>query len=118
MAEPTTSTMADYLQGRARAPYVPAMSEFTSPRDLQRERLSNVFGWDVGRPGEEFARRARTLIQLPLAMRAGGMPAGMPARPAPAPSGPWQPGYLESWLQGRYQPTARPQAWQPDKRWG
>ena len=112
--------MANFLQGRAGSPYAPAISEFTTPADLQRERLSNVFGWDVGRPGQEFARRA--LTQLPLAMR----PAmgGMPARPAAAPAaaspepGPWAPGHMETWLQGRYQPAARPQEWPADRRWG
>jgi hypothetical protein len=123
MAEPTFSPrMADFLQGRAGAAYAPVMSEFTTPGDLQRERISNALGWDVGRPVQEFARRA--LLQLPMAMRPamGAMPtmSGVPARPAatsPEP-GPWQPGYMQEWLQGRYQPAARPQAWQADRRWG
>jgi hypothetical protein len=122
MAEPTL-TMADLLQGRrVNAPYAPAMSEFTTPNDLQRERISSAFGWDVGRPGLEFARRAFT--QLPLAARApmaGPMMSPRPtAAPAAAPSepGPWTPGYMEQWLQGRYQPAARPQGWQADSRFG
>jgi hypothetical protein len=115
-------SMSDFLQGRLNRPYAPSMSEFTTPRDLQRERISNALGWDVGRPVQEFARRA--LLQLPMAMRPamGAMPtmSGVPARPAatsPEP-GPWQPGYMQEWLQGRYAPAARPQAGQADRRWG
>jgi hypothetical protein len=47
-----------------------------------------------------------------------GVRAPRPAPGAPAPTGPWQPGYMEQYLQGRYQPAARPQAWQGDRRWG
>lgn len=55
MAEPT---MADFLQGRnTTQPYAAPMSEFTTPGDLQRERISTAFGWDVGRPGREFLRK-------------------------------------------------------------
>jgi hypothetical protein len=116
MAEPTT--MASFLQGRLNRPYASSMSEFTTPRDLQRERISDQFGWDVEYPGQEFARRA--LTYLPLATRAGGgRPVTASPRPAtPTPEGPWTPGHLEQWLQGRYQPAGRPQAWQADRRWG
>jgi hypothetical protein len=123
----TKPTLADFLQGRAGSPYAAPMSEFTTPGDLQRERISNALGWDVQYPGQEFARRA--LTQLPLAMRPamGGMPAmsGMPAQPGTAAQpdsgvppyqavpGPWTPGHMEQWLQGRYQPAARSQARQP-----
>ena len=49
-------------------------------------------------------------------------PQAAPRTPPPAPTqpptGPWQPGHMEQWLQSRYQPAARPQAWQADRRWG
>lgn len=40
------------------APYAPDVSsEFTTPEDLRRARISEALGWDVGRPGQEFLRR-------------------------------------------------------------
>jgi hypothetical protein len=122
MAEPTFSPrMADFLQGRAGAAYAPVMSEFTTPGDLQRERISNALGWDVGRPVQEFARRA--LTYLPLATRAGvgGRPVTASPRPAaPTPEGPWTPGYHDAWLASRS--SAAPQRVAPqinqDRRWG
>jgi hypothetical protein len=48
----------------------------------------------------------------------GAFPRTAPTTPPPASTGPWQPGHMESWLQGRYQPLARPQAWQADRRFG
>lgn len=66
-------------------------------------------------PRRDFRGQMEMLQTLPIMpgiTRAG-------ARVAPsAPTGPWQPGYMESWSQGRYQPSARPQAWQPERRWG
>lgn len=88
MAEPTNAlapyAMADYLQGRTNAMldrgtgltpgfeplpqyYSYPPSEFTSPAEMQQERISQMFGWDTSRPGREFLRRA--LFELPLAMR-------------------------------------------------
>lgn len=87
MADPT---LADYLQGRqnalmgwaappqqpnALAPYAPAMSDMTTPADLQRRDISGAFGWDVGQPGREFLHR------LPLLLSAIGMRA--PFGPGP-----------------------------------
>ena len=108
-----TYTLANFLQGRnlsresARqpiGPYTAPLSEFTTPGDRQRERISNTFGWDVGPGGwdpgyalQEFGRRA--LTQLPLAARTPGA-ARATAAPA-APQGPWTPGYLDQWLANR-----------------
>jgi hypothetical protein len=102
------------------------MSEFTTPQDLGRERIARAFGWDAGNPDPwalpmEFARQA--LTYAPMAMRAGmgGVRlAPVPEHvPAPVPEGPWSsPAYMRNWLSNRYQPEARPQAWQPERRWG
>jgi hypothetical protein len=103
-----TYTLADLLQGRnpnRSAPYTAPMSEFTTPEDLRRERISSALGWDVGRPWQEFAQRALPLalsaVRAPVAPRIS--PAAAPASPA-APQGPWEPGFMTQWLQGRYQP--------------
>ena len=110
MAEPT---MADFLQGRSQrpSPYTAPVSEFTTPGDMQRERISSAFGWDVGRPWQEFGRRAMTYLpMLPLgggavpSMNAPRVPQPRAASPEP---GPWTPGHMEQWLSGRYQPDAQ-----------
>jgi hypothetical protein len=117
-----TYTLADFLQGRSRpAPYTAPVSEFTTPEDLRRERISSALGWDVGRPWQEFAQRALPLalsaVRAPVAPRMAPAAPASPAAPA-APQGPWEPGFMTQWLQGRYQPQGRPQPWQADRRWG
>jgi hypothetical protein len=118
----TYTTLADFLQGRSRpAPYTAPTSEFTTPEDLRRERISSALGWDVGRPLEEFVGRALPLalgaVRAPVAPRMAPAAPASPAAPA-APQGPWEPGFMTQWLRGRYQPAARPQPWQADRRWG
>ena len=63
-------------------PYQAPVSEFTTPADIQRERISRALGWDVQYPAEELRRR---LWMLGFAMRPGM--GGI--RPAPVPEGPW-----------------------------
>ena len=141
MAEPTP-TMAAFLQGlgpRWTPPFGGAMPQ----SDEEREHLSwrsampylsmllppvatyqgaqDIFrGWDEGSPStmaHGAGQVALSMWPVPVLRAAGRRsPSAPPA--APAPTGPWQPGYMNQWLQGRYQPAARPQAWQPDRRWG
>lgn len=94
-------------------PYTAPVSEFTTPEDLRRARISAALGWDVGNPWGEFVERA-----LPLALGAVRAPVAPRVAPAPAAPGPWQPGFMTEWLRGRYQPQGRPQPWQADRRWG
>jgi hypothetical protein len=113
-------TLADFLRGRIippagpRAPYSYAPSEFTTADEMRQERVSQALGWDTSRPWRKLGMDAATYLPLALRSPAGArMPLTSP-RPSPTPPpGPWQPGYLDTWLQGRYQPAARPQARQP-----
>jgi hypothetical protein len=86
------------LTGPSAAPYTAPVSEFTTPADMQRQRISAALGWDVGRPWAEFARRVGTDV---LAAFPGRAPAGMlrtrpqPQAPvSPVPSS--EPGYVPS----------------------
>jgi hypothetical protein len=110
------------------------VSEFATPEDMRRQRLSAAFPWHPNPSAPQMSwefqgpllQRWLTdslllglgAVRAPVAPRMA--PAAAPASPtAPtAPQGPWQPGYMDAWLQGRYQPTARPQPWQADRRWG
>jgi hypothetical protein len=86
MADPT---MADFLQGRTPAPYMPTISEFTTPGDLKRERIARAFGWDAGNPDPyaqwaEFARRAALTLPLALpAIKGASVKALFPEVPRP-----------------------------------
>jgi hypothetical protein len=73
--------------------------------------------WQEGDPvGGALGVAEVGLSASPLALM---RTAGRTPRPAPPPpTGPWQPGYMQQWLEGRYQPAASPQAWQADRRWG
>lgn len=51
------------------SPYSAAMSEFTTPGDLRRERIASAFGRDPERSWWDFLGAA--LTQAPLALRAG-----------------------------------------------
>jgi hypothetical protein len=75
-------------------------------------------------PQRDFRGQLEMVQTLPILpgarvvapMRAA--PRVAPSAPPPTPTGPWQPGYMQEWLQGRYQPAARPQGWQADRRFG
>ena len=141
MAEPTP-TMAAFLQGlgpRWTPPFGGAMPQ----SDEEREHLSwegalpylsmllppiatyqgvktMGRGWEEGSPSTMALGAGQTALSMwPLPfLRAAGR-SKPPAPPQGPPStGPWQPGHMDAWLASRYQPTARPQAWQPDRRWG
>lgn len=89
--------MADNLL----APFSYPVSEYTTPAEMQQERISQALGWDTSRPGVEFARRA--LTYLPLAMRS---PAGArignehawAARTPPADTGGMPPSLAGLWM--------------------
>jgi len=56
-----------------RTPYSYPTSEFTTPAEMQQERISQMFGWDTSRPGLEYLRRAvPMMLSPPLAWRGAG----------------------------------------------
>jgi hypothetical protein len=101
----------------------------------QHNLLSRILG-SVGQPSYDMVRadtdafrrtgqfpehsftELMSVMPMGPARAPGAFPRAAPTTPPPASTGPWQPGHMESWLQGRYQPSARPQAWQADRRWG
>lgn len=88
--------------------YQAPASEFTTPGDLQRERVSGALGWDVGpvdswAPGYAARELGNRAWQLGLAMPVGRVA----PRPQPQP-GPWAPGHMEQWLASRSPPPPQP----------
>lgn len=109
-------------------PYTAPVSEFTAPEDVRRQRLSAAFPWHPNPSAPQMSWEFQgPLLQRWLtdslllglgAVRAPVAPRAAPAAAPAAPQGPWEPSFMTQWLQGRYQPAARPQPWQADRRWG